>query len=148
MKGEHICTVKVGHNLVPVYKSDVEKINKLPKNTVFDTRVFVPRNLLLHKKYFALVRFFFHQVDPEVHGIRLFSEEHARKVLMVAINEYNEYPGIDGEVIIDFPSISFENMDETEFQERIYHPTVKFISHYLNVPEEDIDSNKVFEEYM
>lgn len=148
MKGEHICMIRFRDGLAPVYKSDAEKVSKLQKNTVFDVRIYAPRNLLLHKKYFALVRFFYHQVDPEVHGITLLSEEHARSVLMVAINEYEKQEGLDGEPVIMYPSISFESMDETEFQERIYHPTVKFLSIFLGVPEEDIDSNKVFEEYM
>lgn len=95
-----------------------EKLERLEGRHVMAT-VKQPRNLVFHRKYFALLGTARSMIDAE------YTEEQFRALCTVGAGHCDFVEGDKGLVAIP-RSISFASMDQTEF-ERLYSDTLTFI---------------------
>ena len=85
------------------------------------------RNKLFHSKYFALLTIGFENWEPgEIdsdYGIPMKNFDRFRKDVAILCGFYEIVPRLDGTARPEAKSISFANMDETEFQD-LYSKTI------------------------
>ncbi len=111
------CTNTV-RGLVPNYDADFEEKKKLKIGIVYKVKVTKARNYEFHKKYFALINCAWEYQNEGVvkhfkNNIELFRES----VQVAAGHCDMEYSISKNEWIEKSKSISFDKMDEIEFQE-------------------------------
>lgn len=111
------CTNTV-RGLVPNYDDDFDEKKKLQIGVVYKVKVTKPRNYLFHRKYFALINCAWsyqnHGVtDHFKNNIDLF-----RKAVEMSAGHCDTIYSIPRKEWIETPkSISFDKMDEIEFQD-------------------------------
>lgn len=89
---------------------DVELLRRLPVGTGFVVDVSRPRNIALHRKFFALCQFI---VDNHP---RFDSVEQVVRELKIRAHHYDEHITLDGEIVYVPRSISFGECDEDVFR--------------------------------
>jgi hypothetical protein len=128
-----LLVIKTPRGLLPVYDSDLENYCKIPMNEEFEIEYTKKRNLKFHKKYFALMKLAFeNQQDYR-------SLNDMRRDIAIVSGFYDEVVNkITGEILKVAKSISFSNMEETEFSE-LYEKTKDTISKWLGIDNETIE---------
>jgi hypothetical protein len=106
--------------LKPAFDSDLEKFKQLPLNEPFTVTYTKKRNAKFHRKFFALINLCYQNQS-------IFNNlEHLRKELIICAGHYEIIFDLDtGTQKKEALSISFSNMDETQFN--------KLYSDVLNV---------------
>jgi hypothetical protein len=129
-----LLVIKTPRGLLPVYDSDLENYCKIPMNEEFEIEYTKKRNLKFHKKYFALMKLAFeNQQDYR-------SLNDMRRDIAIVSGFYDEVVNkITGEILKVAKSISFSNMEETEFSE-LYEKTKDTISKWLGISDENIEN--------
>jgi hypothetical protein len=129
-----ILVIKTPRGLLPVYDSDLENYCKIAMNEEFEIEYTKKRNLKFHKKYFALMKLAFeNQQDYR-------SLNDMRRDIAIVSGFYDEVVNkITGEILKVAKSISFSNMEETEFSE-LYEKTKDTISKWLGISDENIEN--------
>jgi hypothetical protein len=110
--------------LIPVDKDQSALLEKLPLGSWVTIKVTQDRNPKFHRKYFAMLNATFDMQDE------YSTLEDFRKVVTVGAGHCDFIPikRKDGTDVIAVPkSISFENMDELEFQQ-VYEDSVRYIA--------------------
>lgn len=120
--------------LKPAYESDYDAFKKMPVNETFQIEYTKGRNVLFHRKFFALLKLAFeNQIDYR-------TIEDLRRDLIITSGYYEEQINkITGECYKTAKSISFSNCDELEFNE-IYNAVKNVISRWLGVTNEEIEN--------
>jgi len=92
------------------YDTDYEKAKSIPLNEPFEVKYTKKRNAKFHRKFFALINLCYQNQS-------LFNNlEHLRKELIICSGHYELIFDLDtGTQKKEALSISFSNMDETEF---------------------------------
>lgn len=125
--------------LKPLYDSDYDEKKKLKIGEVYEATIKRPRNLSFHKKYFALINLAWKyqneiSVEHFTHNIELF-----RKTVEVAAGWCDPIYSTDRKEWVEVPkSISFDKMDEDEFQnlyERVKDVLFKYFLKNISVEE-------------
>ncbi len=121
--------------LVPLYDSDYDEKRKLKIGETYQCEIRKPRNIDFHKKFFALIRLGSENSprDMPQHVYRAY-------VTMKAgfVDVYKTELGV-----MALPkSISFSNMDETEF-DKVYRAVLEVIMKDIDVDEEFIRDNLI-----
>jgi hypothetical protein len=115
--------------LVPCSEGDSEVIQHLQEGEVFKVSFTRPRNVKFHRKYFALLDILFDLFHPTPvfhNGMEVLkSRDRFRKDIAIATGHYTLTVNIKGEVRAEAKSISFANMDETEFA-MLYSRTIDY----------------------
>jgi len=119
------------NGLKATYNTDLELLSKLEVGQSYLAEIKKPRNILFHRKFFALLNLLFDNQD--VHD----DIDELRSDLLINIGCYKEKPNLDGEVIKTPLSISFSKMDEVEFS-KMYEKSKTFIMKYLKITNEQI----------
>jgi hypothetical protein len=119
------------NGLKATYNTDLELLSKLEVGQSYLAEIKKPRNILFHRKFFALLNLLFDNQD--VHD----DIDELRSDLLINIGCYKEKPNLDGEVIKIPLSISFSKMDEVEFS-KMYEKSKTFIMKYLKITNEQI----------
>lgn len=119
------------NGLKATYNTDLELLSKLEVGESYLAEIKKPRNILFHRKFFALLNLFFD--NQEVHD----DIDELRSDLLINIGYYKEKPNLDGEAIKIPLSISFSKMDEVEFS-KMYEKSKDFIMKYLKITNEQI----------
>lgn len=124
----------LGGSIIPAYDQDKEKLKRFKAGEPFMAEVTKPRNLRFHKKAFALFNMVFQ--NQEVYT----NLDDLRYDLTIEAGYFNEGVNIHGEVIKRAKSISFAQMDDTEFSE-YYEAIIKTIVKYFHFDRQDIIDN-------
>lgn len=124
------------NRIIPLYDSDYEKLKKVKKNTQVQIDIVQPRNIKFHKKFFALINMVFENQE------RFDNIEILRKELTIESGFYDEYIDFHGTVQRQAKSISFSNMDETEFSE-LYSKFINTVIRVTGWDSDDIDENLI-----
>lgn len=120
--------------IVPLFDSDWEKFKRVPKNKEVTVEIRQPRNIKLHRKFFALINMVFENQD-------IYTDlEALRKDLTIEAGFYNEHADFNGEIKRTAKSISFANMENTEFS-TLYNQYINTIIRILKWEIEDIEEN-------
>lgn len=118
-------------SLKPAYDADYENLKKIKAGATVECEIKQPRNIKFHRKFFALINLVF-QNQEQYNSI-----EHLRKDLIIASGHYEERYNFEGVQIFEPKSISFSNMDETEFNQ-LYNDVVDTICKYFHFGKEEL----------
>lgn len=119
--------------LKPAYESDHEAFKKMPINEIFNIEYTKGRNVMFHRKFFALLKLAFENQSD----YRLM--EDLRRDLIITSGRYDDHVNrITGECYKTAKSISFANMDELEFSE-LYNDIKTIICKWLGIDNETLD---------
>ena len=113
------------------YDSDFEKAKSIPVNVPFEIEYKKKRNILFHRKFFALIELVYQ--NQEVYN----NKEHLRKDLTISAGFYEIRHNFEGVEIYEPKSISFGNMDEVEFSE-LYNRFVDVVVQWLGIDKQSI----------
>lgn len=120
--------------LKPAFDEDKDKFSQFPKDGYFEIKYTKRRNIKFHRKFFALLKIAYENQSD----YRLM--EDLRRDLIITSGHYEEVVNaITGEVYKIAKSISFHNMDDTEFS-LIYEGVKNVIIQWLGVSNEDLEN--------
>jgi len=120
--------------LKPAFDEDKEKFSQFPKDGYFEIKYTKKRNVRFHRKFFALLKIAYENQSD----YRLM--EYLRRDLIITSGHYEEVVNaITGEVYKIAKSISFSNMDETEFS-LIYNDVKDVIVRWLGIDNETLET--------
>ena len=111
-----------GGILRPANQVDADAMAKIANGRVVNVKVVQPRNPKFHRKFFAMLNFFFElwelPEDLNYNGIKPEKNpEQFRSDILIAAGFRELSANIKGEVRFRAKSISFGSMDDTEFSE-------------------------------
>jgi len=122
--------------ILPLNDSDDEELRKLKFGKDYKFKVTAPRNYKFHKKFFALINLGFQNSE---HGEMNF--EGFRSYVIMRAGYYTETVTPTGTMYLP-DSISFANMDETEF-EKLYSASINVIIKIIGFTTEDIENELI-----
>jgi len=130
-----LCKNSFGH-FVPVYDSDFELAKKIKTGEIKAVTFSNPRSLQFHKKFFAMIKLVFENQN------RYTSQEGILIELKLRLKWYDLHVSIDGKETLVPRSISFEKMEQHEF-EKFYLDSVNCIlqSGLIQINKEEIEEN-------
>jgi hypothetical protein len=130
-----ILVVKTINGLLkPAFDEDKENFSKLPKDGYFEIKYNKKRNVKFHRKFFALLKIAYENQSD----YRLM--EDLRRDLIITSGHYEEVVNfMTGEVYKIAKSISFSNLDETEFN-LIYNDVKEVIIKWLGIDNEALNT--------
>jgi len=116
------------------YDSDYDKAKKIKVNEPYEFEYKLPRNYRFHKKFFALLNLVYNNQD-------VYSNiEDLREDLTIEAGYYRLTENIKGQTVKRAKSISFAQMDETEFSD-LYNSVVNVVINWLKISKEEISEN-------
>jgi len=121
--------------LVPLYDSDYDEKRKLKIGETYQCEIRKPRNIDFHKKFFALIR-----LGCE-NSPRDMPQDVYRAYVTMKAGFAEVYKTESGTMALP-KSISFSNMDDTEF-EKVYRSVLEVIMKDIDVDEEFIRDNLI-----
>ncbi len=111
---------------------DCKPYNKLEVGEQTEIDIKTPRNILFHRKFFALIKLAFENQDKYV------NQGHLREDLIIAAGFYTERTNHMLEVVrLVADSISFASMDDEEFSE-VYDRVLDVVWKMLGGEKQDI----------
>jgi len=129
-----ILVIKTHRGLMPVYDSDLENYSKIALNEEFEIEYTKKRNVKFHRLYFSLLKLAFENQQD----YRNLND--MRRDITITSGYYDEIVNkMTGEVYKVAKSISFANMENTEFSE-LYEKTKDTISKWLGISDENIEN--------
>lgn len=136
------CT-NTSHGLVPNYADDYEEKRKLKIGEVYKVKVTKARNYQFLRKYFALINCAFSYLDERQTAFFKENVELFRKTVEIAAGNCELVYSIARKEWIEMPkSISFDKMDDAEFQE-LYERVkdVIFLTFLKHIDEDEFLNN-------
>jgi len=118
----------------PVYPSDIDKTAKMQPGEIRLLEIKNPRNLKHHNKFMAMIRMTVDNSDD------WRNEEHLLFYIKTLLG-YGEYVKFKTNMVFIPSSISFESMEQQDFEEKIYNPGIKILADILGITPLDIESN-------
>lgn len=137
--------LNTSQGLKPCYDSDYEERKKLKIGETYLADVKKPRNLQLHRKYFALINCSWEYQNEKVIAHFNHSVEAFRKTVEIAAGWFEPVYLLDKKEWSQAPkSIAFDKMDELEFRD-LYDNVkrVLFQTFLRNISEEEFMKNLV-----
>lgn len=138
------CT-NTARGLVPNYDSDYEEKKKLKIGEVYRCEIRLARNYNFHRKYFALINCAWQYQNEKTRQHFGENVEAFRKTVEVTAGHFEMVYSVIRKEWVEAPkSISFEKMDENEFNE-LYEKVkdVLFIVFLKNISEEEFMKNLI-----
>lgn len=129
--------IKHNQGLFPYYKSDMNDFEKLFNNVVYFIDIKKPRNILHHKKLFAVAKCVIANM-PENSVWHNKAPYSLIKAAEMQAGYVDEQIRLDGEVVFIPQSIKFENMDQAEFH-ILYDKIINIFAVMLNTTVKDLE---------
>jgi hypothetical protein len=108
---------KTPTGLVPLYDTDFEEAKKLKNGTIYKAKIVQPRNIDLHRKYFALINCAWEYLN-EAQQQHYANRENFRKTVEIAAGHFETCYSLERKEWLQVPkSISFSSMKEFEFRD-------------------------------
>lgn len=123
-----------GNRLIAAYDSDLEKIKKLPIGETILCKITRPRNVLFHRKFFALLNLVFHNQEAYK------NVDDLREDLIICAGFFTTRTNFYGETIKKAKSINFASMDEDEFSD-LYNKVLDVIIDWFQFQRKEIIDN-------
>jgi len=118
--------------LVPTSQHDQDQLLKLRVGSEYKARITKARNPKHHRKGFALLNMIFENQD------KYATLEDLRTELKLLTGWYDHHVRLNGEVIYKPKSMSFADMDQTQFEEW-YDRTLTLAAQHFNLPEQTVE---------
>lgn len=119
-------------SLKPAFDSDHDKLKKIKAGAIVECEIKQPRNILFHRKFFALINLVYS--NQEVYN----NLDHLRKDLTVVAGYYDVRYNFEGVEIYEPKSISFASMDEAEFND-YYSAIIHTICNHWPYTKEELE---------
>lgn len=124
-----------GGMLRPANQHDADTLEKIPSGRVCNAKLVLPRNPLFHRKFFAMLGFFFElweiPGDLEYNGIKPEKNfDQFRNDILIAAGFRELIVNIKGDCRFKAKSISFGSMGDDEFTE-VYRLTFNTCWRYV-----------------
>ena len=118
------------HNgsMIPTYSEDRKQFSKLKDGEMLTATKKDTRNVIHHRKYFALLNLVHFHLPEEISD-RLTTLDLLRHEISILIGNTDIYITQEGEAVTRVKSISFSSMSQSKF-ETLYSDTLKVISKY------------------
>ncbi len=130
-----VALVKQLNNLFKIaYGSDYEKCKRLKVGEIYFFEVKKERNILFHRKFFALINLVFE--NQEIYS----NADDLRYDLTIEAGFFKRRTNLEGNEVKKPKSISFSSMDETEF-ERLYDAFLNVVIKYFKFDKRAIEEN-------
>lgn len=124
-----IFLLNTSHGLIPLYDEDYEEKRRLRIGETYKAKIVVPRNLKMHRKYFALLNCSWALMSEAQREFFSQSKDAFRETVQIAAGHFKEYYNIEhNEWRQEAKSISFDKMPEDEFRE-LYSKVFDVILH-------------------
>lgn len=120
---------RILNHLAPCYASDLENVQKLEVDTDYKVKITRPRNIRHHRKYWALLTLVFDNLPEELEA-HFKSVEDLHYEIKLQTGHRDKWVTMGGQEVWRVRSISFEKMDQTEF-EAFYDAAVDVIVRYI-----------------
>jgi len=124
-----ILLTKTPLGFIPAFDSDYEEAKKIGNGNTIEATIKKKRNILFHRKYFALLKCIFHNL-PEKYNDSIRNIDDLLVAVKFATGHIRKVFGLNGEVNEIPLSISFDKMDDYEFQD-IYNDTLNILCEFL-----------------
>ena len=120
--------------LKPLYDEDFEEKKKLKIGETYKATIVHPRNILFHRKFFALIKLGFENSKMVEHSkmasetnnnVIPMTEDSYRKLALIKSGFANIYQTNKG-LFVEAQSMSFDSMDEATFQD-VYSKVLDFV---------------------
>jgi len=110
---------------------DFKQSLKLKVGDYVNIEVWKPRNIVNHRKFFALLNRTIYLLPEGPEYEKLRNIEYLRKELMILIGNVDTHVTMKGEMILIPKSINFQQMDDVEFNRIYFLCTQAIINTYL-----------------
>lgn len=117
--------------IYPAYEQDAAYVRKVKYGQYFYSEITQPRNILFHRKFFALLNLVFANQE------RYDQLEDLRWDITVEAGYYTNHITLLGEVIRKPKSISFASMDDAEFSD-FYNKCIDVIVLHFTFDKQDL----------
>lgn len=124
------------NSLVPVYDSDLNKIMKIKEGKTVSAEIKQQRNLLHHRKFFAILNLVCDNSDKWERPEQLLI------ALKIKMGYVNIVPDFNGGEIIAPGSIRFEVMSQDKFSE-FYDVAMRILAKEIGVSVADLEENHI-----
>ena len=129
-----LITKQANNSFLPAYDSDYEALRKIKVGDTVSCDIKRPRNLAMHRKFFALINLVFQ--NQEIYD----NIDLLRKELTKAAGYYEEYVNHKGKKCYEAKSISFSSMDQEDFED-LYQRFLDKVCEIFHFEEELINEN-------
>ena len=131
--------VKTENQFRPIYKSDLDKWNKIKENQVYCMRAKRDRNYNHHKKLFAIAKLI---IDNIAEGDVWENKQPYQliKASEISLGFVEEIVHLDGEVTLIPESIDFEHWSQDKFEE-FYNKVIPFWAEKFGYSIDDLENN-------
>ena len=126
-------TLTLQNKIVPLYNSDYDKLKKLKRDTELVWEVKQQRNPMFHRKCMALFNLGFENQE------QINSFDNYRKIMTMKAGFFTTEITDKG-VVYFAKSISFANMDNSEFED-LYSKLIHVIAKDLNLNDTEVRQN-------
>mgnify|MGYP007100160928 CR=1 FL=1 len=126
--------VKQDNRLTPLHDRDRDNIRKLKNNAVYEFEVKQNRNLMHHRKFWAVL------ACVCANSERWTSPERLLLALKIKLGYFECVPGFDGTEIVSPSSISFSDMDQDKFSS-FYSAALPILAAEIGVTVEQLEQN-------
>ena len=130
---------------VPEYGNDFDQVNKIPIDAEVKAIITRPRNIMHHRKFFALLRLV--ALNMPEHLAIYQNQDLLLNEVKIQLGHFEMFLSIDGNPYHRVKSISFGAMDEIEFKE-FYNRTIDVVLTYFLKGNEDDELTKEVIEYL
>lgn len=116
-----------------------ERLQKMKLGEILIGDFKKPRNILYHRKFFALLDIAYDAFEP--YGMtQMKNRERFRKDIIICAGFFDTIFDIDGNMVLEAKSMSFASMDNAEFAE-LYNAVVQTVIDKVltNYTAEDVD---------
>lgn len=125
---------KLNGLLEPAFPSDQEALKKVAVGEIYEYETKKPRNIMHHRKFFALIKMVFENQEGYNNVDAL------REDLIIAAGYYDSHVNFDGETKLRPRSISFSSMPQDEF-EKLYEAVLDVVVKYFHFEKSDVREN-------
>lgn len=139
-----------GGTISPLYSSDKKAIEQTPDGR-YTVSIKRHRNKKHHDKFLAIIRTFVRNTSDKrfsPKGTFVKDESAAINAVIIALKYElgitEEVPMIDGEVRIIPGHINFEQMDQDEFEEKVYPQSVQILAGLLGCTTEELEESSSY----
>lgn len=137
--------IKQGQVLIPATPSDEEKIAAIKNGQFLEVDIKQKRNLLFHRKFFAMLNIGFEAFEPERKDykgqVAVKNFDRFRKDVVIMAGFYDATYDIQGNLKLEAHSISFGKMSEDDFN-KVYNACCNVLLQKVlhNYTRDDLDS--------
>lgn len=145
---------RVDHNDIgrvlpfPMYRSGFDALAQVGEGEVRSVVMRKDRNPKLHRLFMKQIRVVVANCPEIAPGVPKWkSVDHLLAAIKKALGHYDLFQMLDGETVVVTRSISFEEMDDDEFKDKIFDPAQPLLSAESGIPIDKLQDPEFLKNY-